>query len=32
MLHANGTDIIGGSFVSKFKESPLRDNVGGVGG
>jgi hypothetical protein len=32
MFHASGIDTIGGSFVSKFEESPLGDNVGGVGG
>jgi hypothetical protein len=32
MSHTSGTDTIGGSFVSKYEESPLGDNVGGVGG
>ncbi len=32
MSHTSGIDIIGGSFALEFEESPLGDNVGGVGG
>jgi hypothetical protein len=32
MSHTNGTDTIGGSYASRFKECPSCDNVGGVGG
>jgi hypothetical protein len=32
MSHSSGIDIIGGSFASKSKESPLCDKVGEVGG
>jgi hypothetical protein len=32
MSHTSGTDTTGGSSTSKSKESPLGDNVGGVGG
>jgi hypothetical protein len=32
MSHTSGIDTIGGSSISKFEESPLGDNVGGVGG
>jgi hypothetical protein len=32
MSHTSGTNTINGSFVLEYKESPLGDNVGGVGG
>jgi hypothetical protein len=32
MSHTSGTNIISGSYVSKYKESPLGDNVNGIGG
>jgi hypothetical protein len=32
MYHTSGTDTIDGSSISKYEESPLVDNVGGVGG
>jgi hypothetical protein len=32
MSHTNGTNTTNVSSISKSKESPLRDNVGGVGG
>jgi hypothetical protein len=30
--HISGIDITGGSSTSEYEESPLSDNVGGVGG
>jgi hypothetical protein len=30
--HISGIDIIGYNSASKYEESPLGDNVGGVGG
>ncbi len=32
MSHTSGIDRTNGSFASKIEESPLNDNVGGVGG
>jgi len=32
MSHTSDINIIGSSYASKFEESPLSDNVGGVGG
>jgi hypothetical protein len=32
MSHTRDIDTIGGSYASKFEESPLSDNLGGVGG